>query len=41
MPVKLIKALDLKKELEGGVSSVLRQFIMAWQGNGTEVRALC
>jgi hypothetical protein len=40
-PAELIKALDSKKEPEGGVSSVLQQFIMAWQGNGTEVRALC
>jgi hypothetical protein len=40
-PVELIKTLDSKKELEGGILAVLQQFIAAWQGNGTEVRALC
>lgn len=40
-PVELMEALDSKNEPKGGVFSVLQQFIAAWQGNGTEVRALC
>lgn len=39
-PAELIEALD-SKEPEDGIFSVLHQFIAAWQGNGTEVRALC
>ena len=40
-PVEIIEALDSKKEPEGSILFVLQQFITAWQGNGTEVRALC
>ena len=41
MLVKLIKALNFKKELKDSIFSVLYQFIAAWQGNGTEVYILC
>ena len=39
--VELIEALNSKKELKSSISSLLQQFIAAWQGNGTEVRILC
>jgi hypothetical protein len=40
-PAELIETLDSGKEPEDGIFSVLHQFIAAWQGNRTEVRALC
>ena len=38
---ELIETLNFKKELKDSIFSILYQFIAAWQGNGTEVRALC
>ena len=40
-PVELMEALNSKKEPEGGVFSVLQQFIATWQGNETKVCVLC
>ena len=39
-PVKIIEALDLKKELKGSILFILQQFIIAQQGNRTKVRVL-